>query len=152
MFWKILHCSYNQDSSPRVSKYICFKYIIYNSVITRLISLGYCCLALNCVPLFCDPKYCSLPGSSVHGVFKARILEWAAISSSGDLPNPGLVSSRPREHTWVSCIAGGFITPEPLGKPLFLWILITYKSPCIHGYFVLFLCQLPEIVAVISEG
>ena len=31
----------------------------------------------------------SLPDSSVHGIFQARILEWVAISSSGDLPHPG---------------------------------------------------------------
>ena len=43
----------------------------------------------------CDPMDCSPPGSFVPGVFPARILEWVAISSSGDLPNPGieLVSS-----------------------------------------------------------
>ena len=32
----------------------------------------------------------SLPGSSVHGILQARILEWAAISSLGHLPNPGI--------------------------------------------------------------
>ena len=32
----------------------------------------------------------SLPGSSVHGTLQARILEWVAISSPGDLPNPGI--------------------------------------------------------------
>ena len=32
---------------------------------------------------------CSLPGSSVHGILQARILEWVAISFSGDLLNPG---------------------------------------------------------------
>ena len=31
----------------------------------------------------------SLPGSSVHGILQARILEWFAMPSSGDLPNPG---------------------------------------------------------------
>ena len=31
---------------------------------------------------FCDPMDCSLPGSSVHGIFQARILEWVAISFS----------------------------------------------------------------------
>ena len=31
----------------------------------------------------------SLPGSSVHGIFQARVLEWVAISFSRDLPNPG---------------------------------------------------------------
>ena len=37
----------------------------------------------------CDPMDCSLPGSSVHGIFQARILEWVAFPSPGDLPNPG---------------------------------------------------------------
>ena len=32
---------------------------------------------------FCDPIECSLPGSSVHGILQARILEWVAIPSSG---------------------------------------------------------------------
>ena len=43
---------------------------------------------------------CSLPDSSVHGVSQARMLEWVAISIG----------------TRVSCIAGGFFTPEPTGK------------------------------------
>ena len=30
----------------------------------------------------CDPMYCSLPGSSVHGIFHTRVLEWVAISFS----------------------------------------------------------------------
>ena len=42
---------------------------------------------------------CSLPGSSVHGIFQARVLEWVAISFSRG-------SSWPRDRTWVSCIAG----------------------------------------------
>ena len=45
----------------------------------------------------------SLPGSSVHGTFQARVLEWIAISFSRG-------SSRPRERTWVSRIAGGSFT------------------------------------------
>ena len=35
-----------------------------------------------------DPLHCSLPGSSVHGISQTRILEWVAISSPGDLPDP----------------------------------------------------------------
>ena len=35
-------------------------------------------------PTLCDPIYCSPPGSSVHGIFQARILEWVAISFSRD--------------------------------------------------------------------
>ena len=46
-------------------------------------------VAQSCLTL-CDPMHCSLPGSSVHGIFEARILEWVAIPSPGDLPNPGI--------------------------------------------------------------
>ena len=54
----------------------------------------------------CVPMDCSLPGSSIQGIFQARILEWVAISSSRG-------SSRFRDWTCVSCvfcIAGGFFT------------------------------------------
>ena len=33
-------------------------------------------------PTLCDPMDCNLPGSSVHGIFQARVLEWVAISFS----------------------------------------------------------------------
>ena len=35
-------------------------------------------------PTLCDPMDCSLPGSSVHGIFQARVLEWGAIAFSTD--------------------------------------------------------------------
>ena len=38
---------------------------------------------------------CSLPSSPVHGIFKVRILEWVAIPSPGDLPNPGMEPMSP---------------------------------------------------------
>ena len=47
----------------------------------------------------CDPVDCSLPRSSIHGIFQARVLEWVAISFSRG-------SSQPRGHTWVSHIVG----------------------------------------------
>ena len=50
-------------------------------------------------PTVCDPTDCSLPGSSVHGIFQARVLEWIAISFSRG-------SSQPRDQTWVSRTAG----------------------------------------------
>ena len=49
----------------------------------------------------CKPMDYNLPGSSVHGIFQARILEWAAISFSRG-------SSWPRDETQVSYIAGRF--------------------------------------------
>ena len=44
-----------------------------------------CCLVDKSCPSLCDPMDCSLPGSSVHGICQARILEWGAISFSGGI-------------------------------------------------------------------
>ena len=46
-------------------------------------------LLQSCLTL-CDAMACSPPGSSVPGILQARILEWVALSSSRDLPNPGI--------------------------------------------------------------
>ena len=46
--------------------------------------------SLSCVWLFCEPMDCSPPGSSVHGLSQARILEWVAISSSRGSSCPGI--------------------------------------------------------------
>ena len=51
----------------------------------------------------CHPVDCSPPGSSVYRIFQARIVEWIAISFSKG-------SSRPRNQTKVSCVAGRFFT------------------------------------------
>ena len=37
---------------------------------------------LQSCPTFCEPMDCGLPGSSVHGIFQARVLEWVAVSFS----------------------------------------------------------------------
>ena len=50
-------------------------------------------------PTLCDPMDCSLPGSSVHGIFKGRVLKWVAISFSKG-------SSRPRDQARVSWVVG----------------------------------------------
>ena len=41
-------------------------------------------VAQSC-PTLSDPMDCSLPGSSIHGIFQARVLEWGAIAFSGDV-------------------------------------------------------------------
>ena len=51
-------------------------------------------VAQSC-PAFCDPVDCGPPGSSVHGVLQARILEWVAIPSPGELPNPEIKLASP---------------------------------------------------------
>ena len=70
-----------------------------------------CAKSLQSCPTLCNPTDCSPPGSSVHETLQARILEWVAIFSSTG-------SSQPRDQTCGSCIAGGFFTSEPLGKPI----------------------------------
>ena len=69
-----------------------------------------CCLVAQLCLTVCNPMDCSPPGSSVHGILQARTLEWVAISFSRG-------SSLPRDRTCVSCIADGFFTTEPPGKP-----------------------------------
>ena len=64
-------------------------------------SCALCCafITQSC-PTLCDPVDCSPPGSSVHGILQARILEWVAVPSSRG-------SSQPRNQTcfaYISCI------------------------------------------------
>ena len=65
-----------------------------------------CSSAQSC-PTLCD---CSPSGSSVHGIFQARILEQVAIPTLGDLPDPGIQPASPE-------LAGRFFTTVPPGKP-----------------------------------
>ena len=69
-------------------------------------------VAQSC-PTLCDPMDCSLPGSSIHGIFQARVLEWVSISFSRG-------SSWPRNWTGVSCTAGGFSTSWATREALIL--------------------------------
>ena len=67
-------------------------------------------LSHSVCPALCDPMDCSTPGSSVRGIFQARILEWVAISFSRG-------SSWPRDWTQVSCISRQTLYTESPGKP-----------------------------------
>ena len=49
------------------------------------------CSVTKSWPTLCDPIDCSLPGSSVHGIFQARILEWVAISFSRKELGPQII-------------------------------------------------------------
>ena len=62
-----------------------------------------CCLVTKSCATLCNPVDCCLPGSSVHGILQARILEWVSIPFSR-------ASSPPRDRICVSCTAGGFFT------------------------------------------
>ena len=62
-----------------------------------LVHLFVCVLVAQSCPTLCNPMDCNPPGSSVHEIFQARILEWVAISFSRG-------SSQPRDRTHVSYI------------------------------------------------
>ena len=76
------------------SKQISLTHILY--------PLCVCLVPQSCLTL-CNPMERSLPGSSVHGILQARIVEWVTISFCR-------ASSQPRDQTQVSCIAGWFFT------------------------------------------
>ena len=61
------------------------------------------CLVTQSCLILCNPMDCSPPGSSVHGILQARILQWVVMSSSRGC-------SQPRDWTQVFHIAGGFFT------------------------------------------
>ena len=93
-------------SWTRLSMYAC-RYAIRNVFSYVCAEL---CLVTQLCPTLCDPMGCSPPGSSVHGIFQARILEWVVTPHSRG-------SSQPRGQTPVSCISS-------IGR----WILYHYAT------------------------
>ena len=73
--------------------------------------------AIQLVRLFATRWICSPPGSSVHGISQARILEWVAITPSGDLPDPEIKPMSPASPA----LGVGFFTTEPPGKFCVKW-------------------------------
>ena len=66
-------------------------------------------VAQSC-PTLCNSMDCSPPGSSVHGILQAGIMEWVAIPFSKNLPNPG---NKPRSPV----LQVDSLSSEPPGKP-----------------------------------
>ena len=88
--------------------------------------------------------------SLVHEISQTRILEWVAVSSSRG-------SSRPRDWTHISCIAGGFFTAEPSGKECIshehLKISYVFTTEYMQFYFFCFqLLFLSTAIFWIMEG
>ena len=74
---------------------------------------------LSYVQLFVTPWTVAPPGSSIHGISQAGILEWLPFPSPGALPDPGIEPASP-------ALAGGFFTTEPHEK----------SSPLSETYFL----------------
>ena len=87
------------------AKYSYFKYVASFNPHSIPMSRYYAvlCLVTQSYPTLCDPMNCSPPGSSVHGILQARIVEWVAMPSSRG-------SFQPKDRTQVSHIVGRFFT------------------------------------------
>ena len=66
-----------------------------------------CCVCSAAFLTLCDSMDCSPPGSSVHGILRARILEWLPFPSPGNLPDPGIEPA----SLMSLALAGGLGTP-----------------------------------------
>ena len=104
--FKINEVNYIQSTKPvnRFALFVCGHNLQFYSSRNILLQLPIQ-LPQLCLPL-CDPMYSSLPHSFAHGIFQANILKWNAMPFSRG-------SSQPRNQThisWVSCIAGRFVT------------------------------------------
>ena len=95
-----------------------------------------CVLVTQLYLTLCDPMDHNPPGSSVHGISQARILEWVVISFSRR-------SSRPRGQTWVSCIVGRFFT---------IWATQSIKCANNSTYFIQLLVAAAVIVTVVFKS
>ena len=75
-------------------------------------------------PTLLDPMDCSLPGSSVHGIFQARVLEWGAIAFSH--PYPGPICGKDRVGHYLNLLpdAVGTQTSRPSSGMLFLCVCV----------------------------
>ena len=80
---------------------------------------------LQSCPTLCDSMDYGPPGSSVHGILQSSILKWVAMPSSRG-------SSPSRDWTQVSCIAGGFFTAEPPGKPCICAYMCIFCNVKLH--------------------
>ena len=73
------------------------------------------CVIIQSCPTLCVPMDCSLPDSSIHGILQVRILEWVAMSSPGDLPDPGI-------EPWSPALQANSLLSEPPGKPIYVYV------------------------------
>ena len=69
-------------------------------------------------PTLCDPMDCSPPGSSVHGIFQARILEWLLLPPPDNLPYPGI---EPASVMSPALASGCFTTSTTWEVYLYTW-------------------------------
>ena len=86
----------------------------------------------------CDPMDCILPGSSVHEILQARILEWVVIPFSRG-------SSWPRDRTCISCIGRWILLPlSHRGSPKIYYLCLNAQIPALRVQCFKTMAQLEE--------
>ena len=93
-----------------------FPATVYKSFKISSQSFAACVHAQLCLTL-CNPMDYSPPGSSGHGIFQARIVDWVAIFSSGNLPDPGIKLA----SLLSPVLTGGFFTSCATWEDHHLW-------------------------------
>ena len=93
-----------------------------------------CAKSLQFCSPFCDLMNGSLPGSSVHGILQARIVEWIAMLSSKE-------SSQPRDQThisYISCMNRQILYEETSGEPSNFVTIMIIKLHTLFGFHQFF--------------
>ena len=131
---------------------------VYLSILWIYLSIcifTYC--AQSCL-ILCGPMHCDPPGSSVHGLFQARILEWVAISYPGALPDFMI-----KWGSLLSPASEGRFLHVPPRKPRIYFLHIIHKSfkktsilsfhhqICKISLFSPFLCSIGETFILLSS-
>ena len=123
-----LHASLGRKERPQM------KIFTFPSLDLFYWPLHVCVLVAQSYLTLCDPMNYSLPVSSIHGILQARILEWVAIPSLGDLPDPGIKPGAPTSQA-------DSLPSEPAENPF---------SICIHLLFFLY-SMLKEVSLFLSK-
>ena len=101
-----MYCQVKKECKKLIASMIS---AMLNTYIYARVCVYVCVCVQSCLTLH-NPMDCSPPGSSVHGILQARILEWVACPPLGDFPNPGIEPRSP-------ALQSDSLPSEPPGKP-----------------------------------
>ena len=105
-------------------------------------------VAQLCLTLW-DPMDCSLPGSFVHGIFQARVMEWVAISSFWGFPNPGIEPGSPALQADNFTIWASRETWKEIKEDINKWK--DNPCPCIRRINIVKISILPKVIYRLNE-
>ena len=85
--------------------------------------------SLQSCPTLCNPMDCSPPGSCIHGILQARILNGLPYPSPGDLPKAEIEPGSP-------ALKADYLLSEPLGKPFIRFMLKDENRCCYQNIYI----------------